>query len=119
MLGDALHAISAFFHHAAAAYGYIRIAHHLVLRRLPILEQQEIKPPHFVGAVIGTIARAHAAVVDHVVQAFGAVDSRAYGTDHLTRRVLTLHARNRLEIRFGIIAVALIIGIHAQPMHVT
>src|ERR1700730_2703348 len=113
MLGDALHTIGTFFHDAAAAHGHIRIAHHLILRRLPILKEQEIEAPHLVWTVIGTVARAHAAVVDHVIEAFGAVYGRAYGTDHFARGVLTLHARDGLEVCFGIIAVALIIGIDA------
>src|SRR5439155_2033847 len=33
-------------------------------------------------------------------------------------RVLALHARHRLEISLGIIAIALIVGVHAQPVHV-
>src|SRR5208282_5210964 len=118
VLGDALHAISTFFHDAAAAHGHIRIAHHLVLRRFPILEEKEVEAPHFVWAVIGTIARAHAAVVDHVIQAFGAVHSCAHGTHYFARRILTLHARDGLEVCLGIIAVALIIGIDTQPVHV-
>jgi len=38
MVIDALYAICAFFHYAAAAHGYIGIPHHLVLRSFPILE---------------------------------------------------------------------------------
>ena len=118
MLGDALDAVGALFHDAAAAHGDVGIAHHLVLRRLPILKEQEIKAPHFVRTVVGTVARAHAAVVDHVIQAFGAVYGCAYGTDDLARGVLTLHARNGLEVCLGIIAVALVVSIDAKPVHV-
>ena len=82
MLIDALHAVRALFHHAAAAHGDIRIAHHLELRRVPILEQKEVEAPHFVGTVVGAIPRAHAAVVNHVVQAFGAVRGRAHRANY-------------------------------------
>src|SRR5579862_3292451 len=59
MLVDALYAVSTLFHDAAAAHGHVRIAHHLVLRSLPVLEQQKIKPPHFVGTVVRAVAGAH------------------------------------------------------------
>src|SRR6202171_2423133 len=68
MLADALHAVGAFFHDAAAADRYIGIAHELELRCLPVLEKQEVKSPHFVRAVVGTITRADTAVVDHVIK---------------------------------------------------
>src|SRR6185312_11585418 len=87
-------------------------------RRVPVGEEEEVKPPDFIRAVVGTIARAHAAVIDHVIQAFGAVRGRAHRADQLARSVFALHARDRLEVRFGIIAVALVVGIHAEPVHV-
>src|SRR4029077_16382908 len=118
MFANALHAIRTLFHHTAAAHGHIRIAHHLVLRRLPILKQQKIETSHFVRAVVRAVARAYAAVVGHVVQTFRAVYGCADRAHHLTGRVFALHTRYRLEIRFGIIAVALIVGVHAQPVHV-
>ena len=118
MLVDALHAVGALFHHTAAAHAHIGIAHHLVLRRLPVLEQQEIEAPHFVGTVVGAIARAHAAVVDHVIQAFAAVNRRAHRADHFAGSVLALLARHRLEVSLGIVAVALEVGIDAKPVHV-
>ena len=43
----------------------------------PILEEQEVEAAHFVGTVVRAIARTHAPVVDHVVQAFGGVLRRA------------------------------------------
>ncbi len=118
MLVDALHAVSALFHHTAAAHGHIRIAHHLVLRSFPVLEQQEIEAPHFVRAIVGTVARAHAAVVNHVIQAFAAVHGRTHRADHFAGSVLALLARHRLEVGFGIVAVALVVGVNAQPVHV-
>src|SRR5258708_19968394 len=91
MLADALHAIGAFFHDAAAAHGHVGIAHELELWRLPVLEEQEIEPPHFVRAIIRTIAGADAAVVHHVVQALTAVDGCLHRTNQFARPILPLH----------------------------
>ena len=52
--------------------------------------------PHLEGTVVGAIPRADAAVVRHVVQAFGAVRGRGHRADVFARRVLALHARQRL-----------------------
>src|SRR5580658_10841797 len=71
---DALHAVGAFFHDAAAAYGDVGIAHSVEAGRGVIRKQQEIEAANFVGAVVRAVARADAAVVNHLVQAFGAVD---------------------------------------------
>src|SRR5205809_6656423 len=59
MFADALHAIRALFHNATATYADVGIAHHLVLRRVPVLEEQEIKPPDFIRTVVRAVARAH------------------------------------------------------------
>src|SRR5260370_3476792 len=91
---DALHAIGALLHHAAAAHGNLRVAHQLELWRLPILETQEIEAADFVGAIVGAVARADTAVIDHVIQAFGAVYRGADRAHLLTRSVFALHARN-------------------------
>src|SRR6267154_3538175 len=127
---DALHAISALLHHAAAADSDFGVAHELELRRFPILEAQEIEAANLVGAVIGAIACADAAVVDHVVQAFRAVHRGAYRADLLARSVLALHARNRLEkcfrIRKRIVVVRarvvgaglrVVVAVDANPVH--
>src|SRR5204863_2456274 len=115
---DALHTISALLHHTAAADGYIRIAQHLQLWRVPILEQQEVEPTHLVGTVVRAVARPYAAVVNHVVQAFGAMRGGTDWADHFARCVFALHARHRLEICLGIIAITLVISVHTQPVHV-
>src|SRR5207244_11440254 len=60
---DALHTIGALLHNAAAAHGDFRIAQKFELRRLPILEAQEVEAANFVGAVVRTVARADAAIV--------------------------------------------------------
>ncbi len=118
MLADALHAVGAFLHDAAAADGHVRIAHELELGRLPVLEEQEVESPHLIGTVIRAVARADAAVVDHVVQAFARVNGRLYRTNKLAGRVFALHARDRLEETLGIVTRPVVISVDAQPVHV-
>src|SRR5215469_9316793 len=119
MLGDALDAVRALLHDAATPHGNVGVAHHLVLLRVPVLEEQEIKAANFVWAVVRAVARAHAPVVDHVVQAFGAVQRGADRAHQFAGRVFALHARNRLEVGLGIVAIALVVRIDANPVHVT
>src|ERR1019366_9200207 len=114
---DALYAVGAFFHHAAAAHRNVRIALQLQAGRFEIAEQVEIETPHLVGAVVGAIPRAHAAVVDHVVEAFGAVRGGLHGAYQLARRVLAMHAGDGLVVDGGVALIALIVGIHAYPVH--
>src|SRR4029077_15011651 len=127
---DALHTVSAFLHDPAAAHGDFRIAHKLELRRFPILEAQEIEAAHFVRTVVGAVARADTAVVDHVVQAFGTMDRGAYWADLLARSVFALHARNWLEKGFRISeriivvsarvvcrSIRFVIAVDANPVH--
>src|SRR4029077_6902973 len=102
----------------AAAHAYVRIAHHLVLRRLPILEEEKVEPPHFVRTIIRAVASAHAAVVDHIVQAFAGMIGRAHRTHDFAGRVFAMHARHWLEERLGIVAVALVVGVDTKPVHV-
>ena len=114
---DALHAIRALLHDAAAADRHIGIASDRQARRLPILVLEEVEPAHFVRTVVRAVARADAAVVDHVVQPFAAVHGRADRTDGLARRGLAVHARNGLEVGLRILDVALMVGVDAQPVH--
>src|SRR5208282_4989078 len=115
---DALHAVSAFFHDATAADGDVRIAHQLELRRLPILKQQEIKPSHLIRTVIRAVTCADAAVIDHGIQAFAAVQRGLHRTNQLAGRILALHAGDGLKEALGIFARAIVISVHAQPVHV-
>ena len=117
VLIDALDTISTLLHDAAASHRHVGITHHLVLRRFPILEEQEVKAPHLVRTVIRAVPRAHAAVVNHVVQALGAVHGGTDRTNQLTRRVLALHAGYRLKECSRIRPIALVVGIDAQPVH--
>ena len=42
---------------------------------------------------------------------------RAHRTNEFAWRILALHARHRLEISLRIITIALVVSIHAQPVH--
>src|SRR5579872_401757 len=95
---DALDAVGAFFHGAAAAHGDVGVAEAVETLRIPIRIQQEVEAADFVGAIVGTVAGADAAVVDHLVQAVAAVNRGSDRADQLARRVLALHADNRLVV---------------------
>ena len=114
---DALHAVGALLHDAARAHRDLGVAQHLEGRRLPVLVQQEVEAPHLVGAVVRAVARPHAAVVDHVVQAFVAVHRGRHRADHLAGRVLAVHAENRLVVRLGVLGRALVVAVDADPVH--
>jgi len=60
----------------------------------------------------------HAAVVDHCVQPFGRMHSRAYWTNLLAGRVLAMLAGHRLEVCARRGQVALKISVDAQPLHI-
>ncbi len=117
---DPLNAVGAFLHHAAAAHGDVRIAHQLARGRLLELVGvvfQKIEPPHFVRAVIRAIARADAAVVNHLIEALTAVHGRGDGADQLAWRIFAMHARHRLMKAARFRAIAFEIAIDANPVH--
>src|SRR6185436_17021096 len=95
-LVDALHAVRALLHHAARTHGDVGVA--LQLQRLGgvVAVEQEVEVADLVRAVVRAIPRADAAVVDHLVQALGAVRRRAHRAHGFARRVLAVHARQRL-----------------------
>src|SRR5262249_8505577 len=72
---------------------------------------------HLVRAVVRAIARADAAVVDLIVQPFGAVHRRDHRADQFARRFLALHAGAGLEAGFGMINPTRVITGNAQPVH--
>src|SRR5215213_10920891 len=116
---NTLHAVSALLHHATAPHGHLRIAHQLISRRGPVLVKEEIEAAYLVRAVVRTIFRPDAAVVNHVVQAFGTVHGRVDRTNRLARRVLAVHARHRHEVdafRMTWIKTSEV-GIDANPVH--
>src|SRR5262249_51824607 len=114
---DALHAVRALFHHAAAAHRDIRVAHQLQAGSLEIGEQQEVEATHFVRTVVGTVPCADAAVVDHVIQAFGGMHGRAHRTHRLAGSILALHAGHGLEEDLRTGSVAMVISVDADPLH--
>src|SRR6185437_6177068 len=104
-------------HYSAAADGYVRVTPQFQAGRNVIRKQEEVEPPHFVWTVIGAVARAHTAVIDHVIQAFSAVRGRTHRTDRLAWRIFALHAWDRLEVHSRIRDIALIVSINADPLH--
>src|SRR5207245_10150542 len=78
---------------------------------------QEVEAAHLVGTVVGAVARADAAVVNHVVESVAAVDRGLHRADHLARRGLAVHARHRLEKDLRITHRAVEVAVHAQPVH--
>ena len=100
---DALDAISALLHHAALPRRYVRIV--LGANRLgpeigvflPVSVTKEIEPPHLVRAVRFAKPRAHAAVIYLEIEAFSVMHRSRDRTDRLARRVLAMHARDRLK----------------------
>src|SRR2546425_691067 len=116
---DALYAVGALLHHAAAAHRDVRISSELQARRVPVLIEEIVEAANFVWTVVRAVARADTAVVHHVVQPFVTMDRRAHGTHRLARRVLAVHARHRLEVRLGMLGFAAVVRVDADPVHLT
>src|SRR5207245_3427857 len=114
------HAAGAFLHDAAAAYRHFWIASQPQDFGVEIRVGQEIEAPHLVRAVVGTVARADAAVIDHIVEAVTAVHGGRYRADELAGCVFAVHARHRLHVslqRLGPLWIAPVIAVQAQPVH--
>ena len=117
---DALNAISAFLHHAAAAHRDIRIEnclHALVAEVFVFLAvgiAEEIEAADLVRTVRLAKAGADAAIVDLDVKSLAVVDRGRDRADGLARRMLALHAWHR---RKAGLAVDQII-VDPQPMHI-
>src|ERR1700682_1974537 len=115
---DALHAVGALLHDAAGAHRDVGIEDHLLGVAVVGGIAEKIEPPHLVWAVVGAVARAHAAVVDHLVEALVAVDGGVDGADVLAGSALAVHAHKRLEDHAGVGGiVADEIAVDAQPVH--
>ncbi len=89
---DALHAVAALLHHAAATHRHIRIPHQLQLSVVKVGIQQEVKPPHLVRAVVRAVSCPDAAVINHRVQAFRRVHRCSHRANLLAGRVLAVLA---------------------------
>src|SRR5262249_795794 len=114
---DALNTVSAFLHDAAATDGYLGIAAQPEAFGGEIGVLEKIETPYLVRAVVGTIARADAAVVDHVVEPVGTVNCCPYRANQLARCVLTLHARHRLKEGFRVGQITSVVAIDSKPVH--
>ncbi len=77
---------------------------------------KEVEVPHLVRAVVRAVPRADAAVVDHVVQALGAVGGGGDGADELARGVLALHARHRLVQCPRVAGIAFPVAVDPDPV---
>src|SRR6476661_9290010 len=97
---DALDAEGALLHDAARPDGHVRVE--LQLERLwpgDLVVLVPVEIADLVGAVVGAVAGAHAAVVDLAVQAVGGVIGRVDRADRLARRVAAVLAEHRDEPR--------------------
>ena len=115
---DALHAVAAFLHHAARTHRNVGVAHQLQALGLIVGEEQEVESPYLVRAVVRAVACAHAAVIDHHVQAFRRVHRCAHRANLLARSVLAVLAGHGLEVRPRRGQVAFKISVDAQPLHI-
>src|SRR5690606_21474761 len=113
---DALHAVRAFLHHAALPHGDLGISLHargrLVARVLEVVEAADL-----VGTVVRAEPRPDAAVVDHLVQAVGAVNGGVHRTHVLAGRHLAVLAEHRLMHDARALVLAEEVGVDAQPVH--
>ncbi len=116
-VADALDAVGAFLHDAAAAHAHLAGSTIAAGRSLVLGIAEEIEAPHLVRAVVRAEPRADAAVVDHQVEAVMVVHGGVHRADDLARRVLAMHARHRLERDVGRVRRPGVIAVDAQPVH--
>src|ERR1019366_625572 len=116
---DPLDAVGAFFHHASLPHGDVGIL--LKVDRGVLLGSvvQEIEATHLVRAVVRAVARADAPVVDHLVQAFTAVDRRTHRAHKLAGRVLAVHTRYRLAEHARVCGITVKVLIDSYPVHLS
>src|SRR5207302_8351081 len=71
-----------------------------------------------VRTVVGAEARADAALVDHVVEAVGAVDGGRRRADVFARRLFAVHAGQGLEVELArALGRSFDVAVYTQPMH--
>src|SRR6267142_516013 len=114
---DPLHAVGALLHDAARSHRDIRVPSQLQDRRLFVAVLQEVEAADLVRTVVGAVARPDAAVVDHVVEPLAAVAGGADRADHLARRLLALHAHDRLVVRVRVVGAPFVVAVDAEPLH--
>ena len=85
---DALDTKRAFFHNTLAAHGDIRIE--LQVEWFRPLPGKPVKAPHFIGAVLHTVAGPDTAVVDLVIETFLGVMRGIDWTDTFAGGIVTM-----------------------------
>ena len=100
---DALHAEGALLHDAAGTHGHLGVVDEALGLGLVGGELQEVEAAHLVGAVVGAVAGAHAAVVGHLVEAVGAVVGGVHRADVLAGRVVAVLAEHGLMDHPGVL----------------
>ena len=111
---DPLDAERAFLHHAGRAHGDIGIV--LQLERLGPLRREPVEVAHRVGAVVGAVERADAAVVDLDVESFRVVIGRVDRAHRLAGRVVALLAQHRHVLHLHVRELAFVVAVHADPV---
>src|SRR5438270_13260051 len=114
---DALHAVRALFHDAAAAHGDVGVHAHPAGAAHVAVVLEEVETAHLVRAVVAAIPRADAAVIGHLVQSLVAVDGGVDRADVLARRGLAVHAAERLGDHLGIFDWPSEVAVDANPLH--
>ena len=111
---DALDAEGAFFHHALGAGGDVGVK--LQVERLRPLGLIEVEAPHGVGAVVGAVAGADAAVVNLDVKTLIIVVGSEYRAHGLAWRVLTVLAHYGNVPGLDVGELAFPIPLYADPL---
>src|SRR6476661_5458879 len=121
---DPLYAHAAFFHHAARTHRDIWVQNHAPERALHVEIELRIfrvvvpiEAAHLVRAIIRTVARANAAVVNLLVEPLRTGAGGQHRTDCLAWRVLAMLAHHRLVNALGIVFCPAVIAVNADPVH--
>jgi hypothetical protein len=138
--GDPLDAVGALLHHPTGADRDLRVElqpaqeidvrlrlrvvvgldgeQPLLAGRQALLEVEVVEPADLVRAVVRAVAGPDAPVVDHHVEAVGVVHGGRHRAHRLARRVLALHARDRLQAHaLRVLGAALEVAVHPDPVH--
>src|SRR5262245_24478621 len=110
---DTLHTVRAFFHNAAGTHRDLGIVQQLQARRVIVGILQKVKASYLIRTVVGAVARANTAVVDHVVEPFLIMHGSVRWADDLARGVFTVHTQDGLVIHFRVGWHPLVIAIKA------